>query len=417
MPAVPWLGPRGRVGTLAGLLVIALIAAGNTAALASAHGPPVQPATRLGAVPAKPAPLAEVNALLDRQADALVAGDQSAFLHDVDATAADRYRSLWTNLRGLHVVEWSQRAVPDPTPADPAQFEVLAQYCLFVTGCHRVGATYLISAVDRGGGAVLIGYAPPLPTDEQPYPWQADRLQFMPGQRVIVAATDDEADQLPIALPAAEAAAAEADTYARWGRPPTYVVYLASHRDADKWFAGVGDDVLGEEVPLSLDDLEIMIIMPDATETGSAGPGLQAVIQHEMGHVATLYGADGDLDSDSLTEGVAEYIAYAKHPQWGAFRIRDVGKYVHAGDWSGNCYLTNEIDSSDGLEASAAYGIGYLMIRRLVARFGLDRMLDFWGRVERDGGSLDASARAALGASWASADADCAAYVRHTVNS
>jgi hypothetical protein len=398
-------------------LVVALIGAGNAAAIGHAAGPVVRPATRFGTITAQPPKLADVNALLARQADALVAGDRAGFLRDVDPSATDAYQGLYNNLVGLHVAEWVPRAIPDPTPADPGQFDVLVQYCLFARACQRVGGDFLVSAANRDGRTVLVNYAPPRPDDAQPYPWEADRLTFVTGPRVVVAATDDEADELGLALPAAEAAAAAADTYARWGKPADYVVYLASHRDAAKWFAGVGDDVLGEEVPLSPDDLEIMIIMPDATEAGSRGPGLQAVIQHEMGHVATLYGTDGGDSSDSLTEGIAEYIAYAQHPQWADFRIRDVGTYVRDGDWSGHCYLTDEIDSNDSLEASAAYGIGYLTIRRLVARFGLARTLDFWGRVERDGDGLDSSARAALGVSWASAQADCAAYIRTTVNS
>ena len=74
--------------------------------------------------------------------------------------------------------------------------------------------------------------------------------------------------------------------------------WSGGHKWADRgWLEEVEAD-LGEEVPLSLDDLEIMIIMPDATDTGAAGPGLQAVLQHEMGHVATLLGTDGGEGSD-----------------------------------------------------------------------------------------------------------------------
>jgi hypothetical protein len=67
------------------------------------------------------------------------------------------------------------------------------------------------------------------------------------------------------------------------------------------------------------------------------------------------------------------------------------------------------------LAGSAAYGIGYLGLRYLVATYGLTSMLNFWGDFERDGKSLSASAEAVFHKSWTSVNASASAYVEHSV--
>ena len=61
-----------------------------------------------------------------------------------------------------------------------------------------------------------------------------------------------------------------------------------------------------------------MVVLPQANLTRYAGPGaLAAVIQHEMGHVATLNGDEQGSGHDSLIEGIAEYISYTGHSELG----------------------------------------------------------------------------------------------------
>jgi hypothetical protein len=73
------------------------------------------------------------------------------------------------------------------------------------------------------------------------------------------------------------------------------------------------------------------------------------------------------------------------------------------------------VTSSDGLTASAAYGIGYLTIRRLVQRFGLQRTLEFWEQTENLPYAIpDQASRAVSHASWTSVNADLAHYIRQT---
>ena len=115
-------------------------------------------------------------------------------------------------------------------------------------------------------------------------------------------------------------------------------------------------------------------------------------------------------------EGIAEYIAYTGHPTWDDYRLADTREYVREGKWSGQCYLTKEISSSDGLTGSAAYGIGYLTIKYLVGKYGESAMLDFWGGVERDGLTVDLSARNTFHVAWKTVNAGCASYIRRTLH-
>jgi hypothetical protein len=170
-------------------------------------------------------------------------------------------------------------------------------------------------------------------------------------------------------------------------------------------------------VSLSSTDIEVMVVLPDAADKRYTGDGgLEMVIQHEMGHVVTLYNDSQDYGYDSLIEGIAEYIAYTGHATWDDYRLADTREYVHEGKWSGQCYLTKEISSSDGLTGSAAYGIGYLTIKYLVGKYGESAMLDFWGSVERDGLTVDESARETFNMAWKTVNTGCASYIRRTLH-
>jgi hypothetical protein len=103
-----------------------------------------------------------------------------------------------------------------------------------------------------------------------------------------------------------------------------------------------------------------------------------------FGHVATQQ-SDTDQATllapgpgeDTLIEGVAEYCAYTGHPgSWAGPRLANVRQYAREGRWGGQAFMAG-ITGGSPLDDSAAYGIGYLTIRRLVQRFGLHHTLEF----------------------------------------
>ena len=110
-------------------------------------------------------------------------------------------------------------------------------------------------------------------------------------------------------------------------------------------------------------------------------------------------------------------LALAENSSAQVSRLADVRTYIRSGKWSGDAFLSREVTSSDGLTASAAYGIGYLTIRRLVQRFGLQNTLAFWEQTEKLPYAMpDQASQAAFHASWKSVNADLAHYIRQTVH-
>ena len=361
--------------------------------------------------------------MLNAQSGALIDGNEAGFLAAVDPTATSAvaaYKRMYANLRALHVSTFDQSA--DASFVDGrADVEIGVYYCLaYLCGEADLDVTFDVV----NGKAKIVAYTAPAVSadDVVPIPWQASALSVVTGTDatgtdVIVAADAAEKSQLSRVLPMAERAAAAADKYAHWEEVPTYLVYLAGHRDAAKWFGGILENSDGESVSLSSTDIEVMVVLPDAADKRYTGDGgLEMVIQHEMGHVATLYNDSQDYDYDSLIEGIAEYIAYTGHPTWDDYRLADAREYVREGKWSGQCYLTKEISSSDGLTGSAAYGIGYLTIKYLVGKYGESAMLDFWGRVERDGLTVDEAARSTFDVAWKTINTGCASYIRRTLH-
>jgi hypothetical protein len=361
---------------------------------------------------------------LDTQGSALLKNDQAGWLAAVDPAAKSAiavYKRLFHNLTQLHVGLWkpSSSDFVELTAAKQT-FSVGVTYCLGSATCTGTRASFKVTAVKRDGKVVFESIATPKPSifTNQPLPWEVATLTAVVGKRVIVAASSSWSFRLNSALATAEKAAAAADSYAQWGKPAMYVVYLANATEGKTWFDGNLKHVDGVSYTVSPTDIQIVIMMPYAAETSYAGPGgLNTVIQHEMGHVVTLWAAsDRSHGHDSFIEGIAEYIAYNGHSTWAKYRNQDTRAYIRSGKWtSKSCYMTKEITSNSVLASSAAYGIGYLTMKYLADKYGQAKMLSFWGDIERNGKTLDSAAKTEFSKPWASVNTSCVAYVRHSV--
>ncbi|HKD98803.1 MAG TPA: hypothetical protein VKB69_14590, partial [Micromonosporaceae bacterium] len=87
-----------------------------------------------------------------------------------------------------------------------------------------------------------------------------------------------------------------------------------------------------------------------------------------------------------------------------------------AGKWSGQCYLTKEATSSTQRTRDAARGIGYLMIKFLIEKYGLESAGKFVGSVVMHGNSVESASQDELGAAWKSVNSLCASYVHHSAH-
>jgi hypothetical protein len=419
-PGYPVPGPlpyrRRRAAPIAAIAIVVflLVAVGIAVVIESPHNPPgTGPTTATG-------PGVNLSGLLQAQADAFNAGDETSYLATVAPGADDARAALdrvYRNLRAIGVTSVQEQSPDASSPIrGRTTVRLVLDYCQAAATCHEQVSAVLRVVVQPYGTSVLVQSFPAPQVDQrtgQPLPWQETLLTVASGKEVTLAAGPDEAGQLSQVLPVAVAAAANADKYALWGHPAHYLIYLASAEDSQFWFGGALDGSIGEAIPLTDDDIEVMLILPDAAS--DQGPGLDAVMAHELGHVATLYDAGDSVDRDSFTEGIADYIAFSAHPGADAGKLDLAATYVRSGSWSGQCQMTAEIESHDPLTANAAYAIGYLCLKRMAMRFGVTKMLDFWGDVKREGLSPDTAARVRFGESYASVNADCVAYVHQVL--
>jgi hypothetical protein len=364
-----------------------------------------------------------MNGILYEQSQALLNGDQKGFLASIDpaATAAvAAFKRIYHNMRQMHVTIWEQSApAGNYVTEEPQSYEVDVTYCLVVRNCQETDATWHVTAELKAGRATIESFTPPEASryTSEPFPWEISTLTALTGPRVVVAASDAEAGTLRRALAIAERASKAADQYAHWGKPAVYVLYIADPAEGKAWFDGDLQNADGVTYSIQPHDLEVVALMPDADDPSYAGPGaLNAVVQHEFGHVATLLGDDSDRGHDSFIEGIAEYCAYTGHTSWAAYRLEDVRSYIRSGKWQHSIYMTSEITSKSVLTGSAAYGIGYLGLRYIAETYGVNKMLDFWGAVERQSESLDQASQTILGKPWATVDTAAVAYVVHAVN-
>lgn len=371
--------------------------------------------------PSTPVDLARLT--LQEQADALVRGDQAAFLSAVDPSAAearDFFRKRFQVLRSLHVSQYAYEFENFPrAPAGTATFtgQVLSAYCFSLTSCPKIvgSATNQLGApkisesmtfrlVDgRYVIASVVGGA-------KPTPWESGDLEVAQGQRVTVATVPGATARLPEAVAAADRAAAVADRFAAMFDNPQgrYRIYLADEPHWAEWFGGRSDpDVSGYAI--ALNDVQTDVVVRMSANASAAE--LANTIQHELGHVVTV----GSLSPDGkfvlanfdkwLKEGIAEYIAYAPRTASASARVAGVRALVKG---------PNSPRSIEGVgdDDSAFYGYAHFTLDCFAQLYGQDKMVKFAKLVLRQQRSHDDAAKEAFGKPFDTVDADCVAWIR-----
>lgn len=415
--------PRWRAATVVAVAAV-LVAA---AVLWTAHrrAAPASPPVALS--PALP-PHTTIGQVLHSRGAALLRGDETGWLRDVDPARPQllaQLRTRYQTLRALQVSGWRETVLDPgedaPLPATTV-VRVSVAYCLARPRCVLDGGPGTPSVAENIGftshdGRVWLTdlLAPQVDRFKQvPVPWQTGPLQARTGSRVIVAAPPELTGRLDDTLARAEQAARVADQYARYVKAPDhYLVYVAGPSQWKQWFGSrpPGPDPLAYAVHLSRLDMQVVV------DAGHVRPDMmQLVLQHEFGHVVTLNDAEPrydffDIDA-WLAEGVAEYIAWAGRSPADYYRLGDVRRYLRAG-WNGQ--LRTLMPQYDSLAASAVYGISYLALRYLADHYGEPAMLAFVNAVRRQNLPVEGSAQYRFGKPWATINKECADYVRATV--
>jgi hypothetical protein len=380
------------------------------------------PADAQSAAPRPPA-RAEPKALADQIADALgrqeaalLAGDAAGFLAPVDPANTALRGELsrrFTALRAMRVAVWDETATGPPARAADGSWAVPTQltYCFVVPDCLPLRLPVTTRWTDANGVLSLVGFGAASGDDLGPRPWEVSDLRAAVGARVVVATTARYASRLPSVLVAAEKAAAVADRYARWEKPPgRYVIYMAGSEEWGLWY-GIKQQSWVAAFAMPLTDTSTEIVL-NVDHVGVRD--VTDILRHELTHVVTLAGVGRSYDrSWWLVEGIAEYVRVTggSRPFDG---LGDLRKFVYSGRWSGETALDGPPPDVSASDVNGRYAVAYLAVRRLAERFGEDKMLAFFGAVARDGQPLAEAAPAVFGVPWDDVAADCARAVRTT---
>jgi hypothetical protein len=415
------------VGVVSGVVAVTVLVAvawGSGGAGGPIAASSVSPGTSLSPFPTS-APLSAVEQTVKAQGQALLRGDEQGWLAAVDQTRPEsvtRFRSLFRLLQQLRVSSWGTR-VSNWRAVDEVTVDV--DYCFGARPCPkstlliplRTRMGFDVKFVYRDGRIGLTDFQPSRyrEGDERPTPWEDLSLTVAEGKRVVVAAAPGAAKWLDEAVAAGDQAATVDDRFTLSSAPPErYIVFLATSAEWDRWFGGQkGKYTLGyaQSIGGQYSQYEVVLNMDRVTKSRMS---LREVMQHEMGHVATLTGNTLDqtlLNLDWSVEGIAEYIAYRGQPLSAYPRLATVRKWIRTHGWRGTVSLAI-YDENDLTKINAHYGESFLVVRCLADRYGEAKLLRFFKIMSADHKTSSDASLAVFGKDWGTVDRGCVSFVR-----
>ncbi|MFS8477491.1 MAG: hypothetical protein FWJ93_00700 [Micromonosporaceae bacterium] len=364
---------------------------------------------------------AQIDKVLEGQADALLRGDEQGFLAVAaadDATVREELTRRYRSLTALQVARWTSVVAAPPrqeTSAD-GRTEWVARlslrHCFAVPTCSESDLRVESRWVERDGRPYLVSLQTSGASQNGPRPWEVADLRVAAGQRAVVATTAKYASRLPGLLREAERAAAVADKYVIGAPPDRYYVYFAGAEEWKQWYSGnLPKWAAGFAVPVSARDIEVVL---NAAQTPSSF--IDDIMRHELTHVAALRGARDKGNKWWLIEGLAEHAELHGQAvrQHDAVSTGAVRRFIRSGKWDGAVTVTEPGSNASAEEAAARYGIAFLAVRRLVDRYGEAKVLSFVEAVVHDDKAPEVAAPEVFGVAWAAVQADCVSYIRST---
>lgn len=355
---------------------------------------------------------AKVGETLGRQRDALLTGDEPAYLRTADSTMSKAVRESivreFHSLRAMQVADLRDEVgAPIKEGTDTWNINVRTTVCFVTKDCANGPATAETTWRVVGATATLVSWVP----DHENQPWQVSELVASAGARTVVATTKAYAAKLPMLVQEAEKAAKVADRFARDGKVPgRYVIYYAATSEWKEWFGANPPEWSGGiAIDVSKDRYELMLNADQLYRTA-----IDDLLRHEMTHAATLPGERTGRSQWWLVEGIAEYALMDGLPA-----------SEHQGDASARSLISGgkitdievsgpEYDSADE-DVIGRYAVAFLGVRCLAERFGETKMVDFFHRVVQDQTTLTMASSQVFGQEWTSLRSDCFGYVKQTL--
>ncbi|WP_199512290.1 hypothetical protein [Nucisporomicrobium flavum] len=376
-------------------------------------------------------PFEQVNAALKTQAEALLRGDEKAWLAAVDPgrrKLRDRYRAMYRSLRLLGVSHFDYRTyVRDVRPDKSGSLKIGADvaYCLAGDTCVKEKSTVsdgppsvaLELTVKHGkGGWLITSLAPRKPTaDKYRAPWASGELVTTAGKRVTLIGAPSEKKYFRRLLPIAEHAAVVNDRFAALvGNPQQrYRIYVAGAKQWKSWYGGIRDKwIVAYAFPRNEAGTDVVLNMAELKDDREF---LATTVQHELGHVVTV----GNLhrrtwvESDMwLKEGIAEYIGWYPRPATASWRRPAVRNLVN-GSGRPKSIAVDPLKAQARLrDGDAFYGFGHFSADCMAKKYGQRALFTFVRLHLREDRDLDSASGEAFGKPFAAVDKACVAYIR-----
>jgi hypothetical protein len=400
-----WLIPVAIIGAV---LAIATGAAGTVVVMRVAGDAAQEPAYRK----ARDAGELEtrITKMLTDQAEALLRKDEKGFLKPAkDDAVREKLKLRYDNLIGLKVTRFSLRLrfLSISLTPDEWQAELVVSFCFVLPECVPDRIYEPTQWTETSTGPRLVSLEPAKALDDwfgDPQPWETTKLKVVHRGRVLVAAPESLEHRLDDVLAAADAAVPVADSFAIGAPPDLYRVYLA---DADAWKSWYGakppDWSAGYAIPIGATHSDVVL-----NNEHSRASSLPELLRHELTHASTVQGSHLWADNWWLLEGIAEVAGYAE----GETPVDDdLRRYIRNG-WDRKLDADGPDDDASAADASRAYSIAFLVVKRLETRFGRAKLLTFFERVVEFGEDYAKASMTAFGQSWAGVEADCLSAVR-----
>jgi hypothetical protein len=421
---------RPRIATADLVLVLLLIAVG-VVVLAGTRSPALTIAeATVPAAPIPPTPLELAKRALDKQAAALLRGDQKGWLNAVDpkqTALRKRYTALYKSLRALHVTRFEHHVSPGGSQKGYVIASTEIAYCLSATAAT---CPPYATAADHGppritqrvrmrpapAGYLIVGLTDgPQSGDLQPTPWQAGDLVFAQGRRVTVAAPRALRGRLAEVVRIADRAAVVTDRIAGYmgNRQERYRIYLATDKAWKTWYGGgLPGYTVGYTIPLNNAGSDVLLHMSQLDFPEE----LRVTIQHEMTHVATLSNLSYvDERYTWLLEGVAEYVGWLpKHTKsdWTYPAVRSAVRGSHPP----KSIVVAALDPAAKQHAvDVFYGLNHYTVECMAAKYGERKAMDFVRRALRENQQPDLASRGAFGVHFDKVDRGCVSWIRAQV--
>ncbi|MGH3655245.1 MAG: hypothetical protein ACRDUA_01165 [Micromonosporaceae bacterium] len=317
---------------------------------------------------------------IERAATELVAEQRRLFRQLTDM-GVDSYGYLLENTIGL------------PGQSKVLTASIRVRYCVGAEKCRPPDSEALLSLREDDGKLLITRYQP---RGDLLRPWEVSDLRVENGRRVVVAASPRYADRLATVRREADRIAAYADRFGpQDGSMGKRLIFLGvPGTSAERWYLGSLEktDFAVSFKPEDFDEPRLAAVEHVIRADQVGAGGLRDVLSWHLGygaaHTATT---SPGYEHWVLREGIATYVGEQRRNPADHVIEKDL-RLVLKG-WKGDLS-----DFGLGSGAFRAFQTGaWVVVHRLIDRYGEKKFIAFFNAVARQGDSYEAAAEEHLG--------------------